>query len=185
MLMSFSIYLPGSLRWWQKISWMVRDVSIVSSYLVTIMFYSSGVQSRTSLASSIHRHAICSCLHTVDLFVSKLPVRMLHFCYPSLYFFIYAVFTLILHWSRVRSRLYDKIVDWEMVPGVSVSVFISVVVIISPLLHSVVFVFYRLRLFLADRFGCNLKPGQGQIVSDVNSDEDAKDGRISSCDSNI
>lgn len=177
--------LRGSLRWWHKISWMVRDVSIVSSYLVTIMFYSAGVHSRTSLASSIHRHAISSCIHTVDLFVSKLPVRFLHFCYSSLYFSIYAAFTLILHWSGVISRLYDKMVDWEMVPGVSIVVFISVVLIISPMLHSLVFVFYRFRLFLANRFGCALKLGRGQIVSDGISDDDVKDGRVSSCDSNI
>lgn len=180
--MSLAIF-SGTVRWWHKISWMIRDVSIVSSYLVTIMFYSAGVQSRTSMASSIHRHAISSCIHTMDLFVSKLPVRLLHFCYSSLYFFIYASFTLILHWTGVKSRLYDKIVDWEMVPGISVVVFFSVVIIISPMIHSLVFVLYRFRLFLAHRFA--LKRGRGRIVSDVNSDDDMKDGRISSCDSNI
>lgn len=144
----------GKVRWNHKMSWIVRNTGIVSSYLVTAIFYGAGVTSRTSLISSIHRHAVSSALYTIDLFVSRVPVRLLHFIYPSLFFICYAIFTLILHAANVRSQFYEGILDWEQIPGFSAGIFIGVVLLVTPILHSVVFVFYYIKTCIAQRC-CN------------------------------
>nr|XP_039267755.1 protein rolling stone-like [Styela clava] len=142
----------GGLRWFHKLSWATRSVSTTVAYVVTILFWALvKTTAKASTAVNIHRHALNAVFVTVDLFVSRVPVRLLHFVYPMLIGITYVLFTYIIHAADVMSSFYRNALDWEKVPVTSIVLCILAVLVAVPLLHSLTFGMYHLRAFIARR----------------------------------
>ena len=92
----------------------------------------------------------------VDMFVAGIPVRMLHFYQPMTYGAMYAIFAII-YWKcggkneSGKGHIYD-LIDYDNSPGMAIAIVLGLIFIIVPLVHSVMFGFYKLRVRLYEYY---------------------------------
>uniref|UniRef100_H2ZH43 Uncharacterized protein n=1 Tax=Ciona savignyi TaxID=51511 RepID=H2ZH43_CIOSA len=96
------------LRVYHIIVWILLNIYVTSAFGVTILYWlgtSQGEvdQSTSILSVNIHVHAINSVLAVVEILVTDLPIRLMHFYQPILFGSLYMIFNLSLHWSDVIS----------------------------------------------------------------------------------
>nr|XP_039259789.1 protein rolling stone-like [Styela clava] len=150
------------LRWFHHLTWVTGSASTGAQYIITILYWSFLTDNKvTSNAVNIHQHVMNSVLVTIDLFISRVPVRFLHFVYVSLYGITYVLITLILHGANDKSEFYAGILDWKSEPGVSTGVVFAVILVGAPAVHAVSFGFYHLRAFIAIKSSC-MQPTVGE-----------------------
>ena len=114
-----------------------------------MLFWSFIRQELVAKAVVVHQHAINSVLALIDLFMSRIPIRLLHFIYVSIFGLLYVITTLILHGVGEKSNFYEGVLDWASYPGSSAGLCIAMIIIGSPLFHSVAFLFYNVRQYLS------------------------------------
>ena len=93
-------------------------------------------------------HVINSVLTLTDIFMVAYPTRWLHFIYTVLFGILYLIFLLILHFTGYNSAVYSQL-NFRDAPGVAAGWTLAAVLLLPIVLHSVVFGFYRLRVFIA------------------------------------
>lgn len=118
--------------------------------LVTIVYWSFlSNRGATSPAANVHQHLMNTILMIIDLFINAIPIRLLHAIYAMLYGVTYTLFTLILHGAGVMSVYYPGLFDWRALPGASTGLCLGLIFAGVPIMHSVVFGLYHLRMYLA------------------------------------
>lgn len=138
------------LQWFHRLCWVFFTAIISIEILVTVVYWSFLSHIGTnSPAANTHQHVMNSVLIIIDIFVNAVPIRLLHVIYVMPYGATYLVFTLILHGAGVKSQYYRGLLDWRESPGVSAGVCIGLIVIGAPILHSLVFGLYHLRMYLS------------------------------------
>eukprot|EP00118_Oscarella_pearsei_P001587 m.7846 g.7846 ORF g.7846 m.7846 type:complete len:187 (+) comp19802_c0_seq2:299-859(+) len=129
------------------------DVSFTSAFLITTIYwpilYEPGID---PLYIDINSHALNSVFVLIDLFLSRVPTRILHFYQPIVYGSVYAIFTVI-YWAAGGtglngSRFIYKILDFDDEPGMAVLYIVLIVLVATPLFHLLTFAFYALRTLL-------------------------------------
>lgn len=107
----------SSLQWYHVIMWIIFEIYITSAFVISIAYHigvafelSGQVNDPNPL--NIHDHVINSVLAIIELTLSDLPVRILHFYWPMLLGMVYGLFTFSLHVTDVKSDIYD-VIDWE------------------------------------------------------------------------
>nr|XP_039259175.1 protein rolling stone-like [Styela clava] len=146
----------GDVRWFHHLTWVVLTATAGVNFIVTIIYWAflSGIRV-ASVPANVHQHIMNSVLMILDIFISRIPIRLFHFIYVSLYGLTYVLFTAILHGADVKSAFYTNLLDWESAPGISAGVCVGLIVVGSPIIHLVSFGFYHLRAFIARSCGCS------------------------------
>jgi len=145
----------SELNWLHKVVWLFFTTSITAALTTDLAYWI--LLSRRFPASvlrhpiNIHEHAINYLLLLIDLFVSDIPMRLLHFAYPLLYGLIYTIFTVILWVSGVTDAVYT-VLNWETNPSLAVLITMLASLVAMPLLHMLHFCLYKLRSKIAS--GC-------------------------------
>jgi len=99
---------------------------------------------------TFHIHATNSILFLVEIFMIAIPIRLLHFIYPIVVTGAYVALALILHFTSVNSSIYP-ILDFSENFGLSITIFLLSAFIATPILHSIAFLVFLLRKFIANR----------------------------------
>ena len=151
------------LLWFHRVEWLLFNLGVTISFLVSILYWcllfpgkddvdSSKNETRTDVSTEIDvvMHTVNSIISLADVFLSGIPVRILHAIYPMISGLIYAVFTVI-YWAADGTNSYNgepyiyPVIDYGGKPIVaSLTVTMSVFVAV-PLAHLLVYGCYRLR----------------------------------------
>ncbi|XP_035698256.1 protein rolling stone-like [Branchiostoma floridae] len=129
------------LPWYYKLYWVLYNVSFAGGICITILFW---VLLRGDYSAlSIITHAINSVTIVIDVMVSGLPCRLLHFVYPLTFGLVYILFTVI-YWAAGGRGLYDypfiyPYLDYGGRPVLAAIVAVLGVLVAVPLCHCVVF----------------------------------------------
>ena len=151
----FMFFTSGRLSWFYTLQWLWLNIAADIVVLVVVLFWALAARTIPSSAFSnpiiYHLHLVNFILLVADILIIQVPVRLLHFVYGLITAVIYIFFTLILHWTSVRSDIYPGVLDWEDEPITSTlySLLGTAIVILA---HVFVFSLYKLRLWLFARY---------------------------------
>ena len=89
--------------------WVLFNISATSSIVICILYWigqaSDLINKQTVLFSvTIHVHLICCFMSIIEIFVTKIPIRTLHF-YQPVFFFVYVHYCYIDNKSIVSTSL--------------------------------------------------------------------------------
>ena len=140
------------LRWFHKIVWILHEVSVGFSIIVTIAFWTLLSQRIHLTIFSFNAHLFNTILMVTDLFLCEIPFRILHFYHSVLAAIVYTFFTLVLHWSGYVSEIYPGVFDWANRPLATLAFCLVMTAVVTPLGH-VIFGFglFKLRLFIVEK----------------------------------
>ncbi|XP_078575211.1 protein rolling stone-like isoform X2 [Branchiostoma floridae x Branchiostoma japonicum] len=127
--------------WYYKLYWVLYNVSFAGGICITILFYALLRDENSAL--SILIHAMNSVTIVIDVMVSGLPCRLLHFVYPLTFGVVYILFTVI-YWAAGGKGLYDypfiyPYLDYGGRPVLAAIVAVLGVLVAVPLCHCIVF----------------------------------------------
>ncbi len=178
------VYKQDNIPWYVKIVWLMYTMSSATAILVFAGYYifvyepcdgdsgstdgmnvtsngGSGDMQETNCsvldAETIHVHGVNVLVVLLDLFVSRMPYQFLHFCYATLFSFLYAIFSLIYFGAGGTNHLgrpyiYSSL-DYGNSPGTAAGLAIVLVVVCIPL-HLLLFLLAWLRDVIFTRIGC-------------------------------
>ena len=112
------------LRAYSKVVWVLFEMSLVVSFLVTLMFWVFVMQPERAFRShtrgfrSVNEHAINFLLLLIDFSFHRMPVRVLHMVYPVTFALIYMTFNLV--YTFVTKQPVYSILDWIHHPAAGV-----------------------------------------------------------------
>ncbi|XP_066298822.1 protein rolling stone-like [Branchiostoma lanceolatum] len=129
------------LPWYYKLCWVLYNLAFCGGIGITILFWSLLRNDLSAL--SILMHAVNSVTIVIDVMVSGLPCRLLHFVYPSTFGFVYILFTVV-YWAAGGRGLYDypfiyPYIDYGGNPALAAIVAVLGVLVAVPLCHCIVF----------------------------------------------
>ena len=130
------------------------NISATSSIVICILYWigqaSDLINKQTVLFSvTIHVHLICCVMSIIEIFVTKIPIRILHFYQPVFFSFMYITVTLII--SQSYPPVY-KVLDWVNDLNTSLTCSLCGTFLVVPFIHcGFVYPLYRLRVFLANK----------------------------------
>ncbi|XP_061179102.1 protein rolling stone-like [Saccostrea echinata] len=130
--------------WYVKIQWILFNVSTVTAFVITVLFYT--LLTPTLTANSILTHAVNSLYALSNLAICAKPVRILHVYQPVILALLYSVFSVIFH-EAGGGTIYS-ILDWDKVQN-TVLLSLGVIFIVVPLIHLVCFTIYKIRVFVS------------------------------------
>lgn len=91
-------------------------------------------------------HAVNGIYVIIDIFITGIPIRILHTYMLIIYGLIYIAMTLI-HWAAGGSAIYPML-DWEEKPGLAAGTVVIMSVIGAPCFQLILFFLYWLRVVL-------------------------------------
>ncbi|CAH1787945.1 unnamed protein product [Owenia fusiformis] len=120
---AYIVQTGKTVPWYMMISWVLYDVTLVFSIIVTLVYFGALYDPNNGLDHyNLNRHALNSVIVIIDFAINATPVRLYHIIYPIVYGSCYVIFTLI-YWSLdkdnnvVYSILnYNSGTLWEMHP---------------------------------------------------------------------
>ncbi|XP_066298741.1 protein rolling stone-like [Branchiostoma lanceolatum] len=131
------------LPWYYKICWVLYNVAFSGGIIVTILFWALFGRYVGINVGDILFHAVNSVTIVIDVMVSGLPCRLLHFVYPSIFGGVYIIFTAI-YWASGGRGLYDypfiyPVLDYGGNPALAAIVAVLGVLVAVPVCHCIVF----------------------------------------------
>ncbi|XP_035699960.1 protein rolling stone-like [Branchiostoma floridae] len=127
--------------WHYKLYWVLYNVAFGGGICITILFWA--LIGGDSSALSILIHAMNSVTIVIDVMVSGLPCRLLHFVYPLTFGVVYILFTVI-YWAAGgtgpdgQPYIYPFL-DYGGGPALAAIVAVLGVLVAIPLCHCIVF----------------------------------------------
>jgi len=147
----------SELRWFHKFVWIFHEVAFSFALYITVAFWS--FLDRNTSALSVNVHAMNLVIMVLDLFISNIPIRILHFYHASLGGVVYTIFSLILHWAGYTSdRPIYPILDWSGRTGLAIGLALITIIIALPIAHLIGFGLYNLRCYIAQQCLSNRHP---------------------------
>ncbi|XP_001637456.2 protein rolling stone isoform X1 [Nematostella vectensis] len=147
---------PNMLSWQHEVLWVLHTISIDSSLVLVVAYFSMWYDPDVNTVSGlldIPHHAFPFILLVVDVFVSGIPVRILHVIYGNVFGAAYVVFCLVYIITEVpdmRSdpRTYPSLMfsDRPVIYTAWLSIFILGGFFVSQCLF---YLFYKIRVSLA------------------------------------
>ena len=138
----------NSISFTNQLRWILLNISSTSSIVICILYWigqaSDLINKQTVLFSvTIHVHLICCIMSIIEIFVVKIPIRILHFYQPTLFSLLYILFTLIL--SNTCPPIY-KVLDWTNDLPTAITCSLCGTFLVVPFVHCcLVYSLYRLR----------------------------------------
>ena len=157
--------LGDQTSWHQKVQWILYNISITIALAVTILFWALLYDSESSIdygsAVNLMTHAVNGIMALTDLFVTGIPIRLLHILYPLAFAGAYSVFTGIYHGfngTNTQDNPYIySVIDYNDAPGTATGVILATALVFIPLLYLATYALYLVReglIYLARRYCC-------------------------------
>ncbi|XP_038058688.1 protein rolling stone-like [Patiria miniata] len=134
-----------------RIHWFLFSITININLIVTIVYWSLLYSPSYNGPSffDFNVHATPAIISTLDLFVTAIPVRLLHFVYPLVFGIAYVVMTVIF-WAAGGRTAYGPIypiLDYTNDPGLAAGVICGVMVLCL-VLQGALWCLYKLRMWV-------------------------------------
>ena len=100
-----------------KVNWLFSSIALNSSVIVTIVYWVLLFKNHSMNIPYLKwylrtdRHGIMLFWLILDHFITKLPIRILHFIYPSIFVLLYGIFNVI--YTKVEGTFLYPMLDFE------------------------------------------------------------------------
>ena len=149
--------------WYQKVYWVLYSVTITVTIFAIIAYwglvYDPVIEPITY--ANLLKHLITGVMAVVDLFVTAIPIRVLHVIYPITYTVIWILFGGIYYVAGgtdvYGNRYIYEVLNYETYPARAIGLAIVVAFVCIPALYLCVFGLYLLReglLYLVKKSCC-------------------------------
>lgn len=141
----------GDLRWYHTGAWVFYSLASCNAVVITILYWSLLYSSKgTTDGLDISTHLLNSVFVILDLMLSAMPIRFLHFVYPSCFGAAYVIFTAT-YWAISKSNIYP-VLDYKKYPVFSSCLVVGVVFVALPLAQALFFGLFKIRCYLCAKF---------------------------------
>jgi hypothetical protein len=175
----------NTLRWYEFIHWALFLVGSEVAVCITLLYwpiFSSYLDPRVLLAySNIFVHLINSIVVIIELWITRLPIRVYHVIYIMCGSCVYLLFTG-LYFAGGGGNPYDNgtyiypVLDYGNDPGLAVGLGISSIFVLAPLVHLMFYGVYILREVLLMLVYSTIKKyrksSEYEAISDNKDDEE-------------
>ena len=127
----------------QIFHWALFTVGAESAFAVSILYWILLYQGGPVSSMTLHTHLINGLAAILDVWVSGIPVSILHATYLMLFGLVFTVFTGI-YYIASGNIIYETILNYRESPGSSVALALFVIFLFLPVLH--ISCFYMLYL---------------------------------------
>ncbi|XP_078593509.1 protein rolling stone-like [Branchiostoma floridae x Branchiostoma japonicum] len=140
--------------WQYKLCWVLHNVAFAVGIFITILFWGLVGGDNSAQDRNILIHIMNAVTIVIDVMVSGLPCRLLHFVYPFTFGAVYLLFTVV-YWAAGGigqddlPYIYSPL-DYGGNPVLAAIVAVLAVVVAMPLCHCVVFALALTRETLAN-----------------------------------
>ena len=145
----------NALSWPQKTLWLFFTIASVTSVVVTIGYWSV-VHSDVEIDGLVvNQHILSTVFMLIEVTMSNIPIRFLHFIYSHIFSSIYVLFTVI-YWGaggkneEGKPYIY-KILDYEDHAGEAIFTVFFALIILQFLAHLFLFILFRFRAWIVSK----------------------------------
>ena len=133
-----------------KLSWFLFLIGGEAAVIIAILFWTTeyNFAGATSIMS-IHLHLVNAIVALVDLWVSGVPVFLLHFVYIQIFGAVYVVFTGV--YASANTTAIYPVLDYKSNPGLAVGLAVGMVVLGTVVVHMLFLVQYLCRKSVTTR----------------------------------
>ena len=139
------------LAWYFKLSWFLSNIISACAPIVTTIFFAALYEGGPVDIYNTNVHILNTVFVVLDHLVSARPVRLLHWPAPVLFGACYVLFSYIF-WTFDHEHhvVYEDVLDWNK-PRQAAGNSLTLAFVVVPLLHSVYYLIYRLKLWAFDK----------------------------------
>ncbi|XP_050413775.1 protein rolling stone [Patella vulgata] len=142
--------LNKDMPWFLKLLWILYNIATTASFIVTALYWSMIFKASKGVNPvSLAVHGINSVYVFLNLFITAVPNRILHFYQPVIYGIIYTVFTAVYHaanGTNMRDQPYVySVLNWDKPTKTIIMAIISTFIAI-PIMHLFVYLLYFIRV---------------------------------------
>ena len=140
-----------------KIQWILYNISLPTSLLVTIVFWGVLYTTNPNITIDVYNasvHSLNTVFMLIEQYVGAIPTRLLHVYQPATYSLSYVLFSIIIFFVD-GTVLYRLVLDWNH-PGVTIGV-IGGIVLFYLVSQLVFYLIYRALTYrMLTRYCCSL-----------------------------
>jgi len=139
-----------------KLYWSIHNTTLILSIVITIIYWSIlHTGSIPVSATNVMTHACNSALMFIDMLIMAYPLRLYHVIQPIILGLIYVVFSVI-YWAAGGTDKFGhpyiyNVLDWSSSDPTKNAVTVVGTLVLSMVIHIVLFGMFRLRVFIHDK----------------------------------
>ena len=140
-----------------KLTWFLFVIGAETAVLVSVLFWTTLYYSEGATSPpSVHQHLVNGIVAIVDLWVSGVPVYLLHFVYVQLFGAVYVTFTGMYYAFDNKTSIYP-VLDYQEDPGLAAGLAVGVVVFGTVIIHLLFLLQYLCRRAASTRLSLKYK----------------------------
>lgn len=145
----------NALSWPQKALWLFFDIASVTSVVITITYWSAVYSGVEIDGLIVNQHILGPAFMLIEVIMSNIPIRLLHFIYSHIFSSIYVLFT-VTYWAAGgvnedgKHYIY-KVLNYEDHAGEAIFTVFCLLIIMQSLVHSFLYILFRFRAWLVSK----------------------------------
>ncbi|WAR26797.1 ROST-like protein [Mya arenaria] len=165
--------------WYLRADWCLATMAGVVSVTTSIVYWGLVYNGRDITAVDASTHLINSVYVIANVFLTGMPMRILHFWFSVLYALVYSLFTVVYYFAGGTNHnenpyVYPQL-NWDEKPGTAAMYCVIVTFVAVSIVHLILFGFYSLKVFISSRVGlCDPVPELEDIRSPTHSNIEMK-----------
>ena len=120
-------YADNKLSWYQSVHWFFFALDVQLAFGLLLMYWSLYYGGWPVDAVNLNTHVVTGLVFLIDVWISGLPVNLLHAVYPTLFVIIYLVFSAVYYVTSGGVVLYG-ILDYGANLGHTIGIWVVVLV---------------------------------------------------------
>ena len=142
---------------WTKVSWVIFTIASVNSLVMTIAYWSAVYTPGEEIDGvSVNEHILAAVFMLIEITISNIPVRLLHFIYSHVFASIYMLFTVI-YWGaggrdKDGNRYIYRMLNYQEKPGTAILAVFLILIILQSAVHLFLFALFRFRTWLISKY---------------------------------
>ena len=139
-----------------KVSWLIFTIASANSLVITVAYWSAVYSGEEIDGLIVNQHILPAVFMLIEVTISNIPVRLLHFIYSHVFASIYVLFTVI-YWvaggkDKDGNRYIYKMLNYQKHPGTAILAVFLILIILQSAGHLFLFALFRFRAWLASKF---------------------------------
>jgi hypothetical protein len=172
----------NSLQWYEFIHWLLFVLGIEPAVTITMLYWPSFLvyDAATSSPSyySLMYHLINGLVALMDMWITRIPIRLYHVIYPVIFVSAYSLFTGLYYvgggLDPLNNTYIYSVLDYENDPGVAAGITVGASLVIVPLFHLFLYCNYILReglLYIVKKYSCKCLEDNEIHVADISTED--------------
>lgn len=160
-------YEDNTLSWYQMIHWLLFTLGTDLALGVLVLYWALLYDGSSVSGVNANTHLLNGLVAVIELWVSGVPINILHFIYTVIFAAVYSLFTGI-YFAPSGAIVYSGVLDYGTNLGGAVGAVVGVVLVFLPFVHIVIFFMqYFLKFWILYYvFGRRQQPPEVEIGGD-------------------